>query len=192
MTSPRDGGTQMEARNMSKCGTLLRLGASLLFGICVGAPMAQQPVTPRPTAPPASVEQLRKTKNRLAWSQRMAAHPKPNTGCFAAAYPSEEWKETQCGIPPKMPHNRPPTKTNWLRAQAGTIAKAKPGGLAVTGNGDDAVAVAVGERIRAVEGFFDQTVDISSVASASATQSAPGYYALQINVAPFDTPACGN
>jgi len=89
-----------------------------------------------------------------------------------------------------MPHTRPPNITNWLRNHAGAGAPGLPGGLATAGNGNDVVALAVGGPITAAEGTFDQTMDIQSVTSVkSVTQASPDAYALQINVAPFSSPA---
>ena len=137
-------------------------------------------------------EQARAAADRLAWRQRMAVHRKPTSGCFTAKFPSETWSATQCAPPPKMPHIRPsPLKYRLSRRPATTIPS-KTLNLADVGDGHDLVAVAVGGPISAVKGFFDQTMDIQTVTSVKSGTSAPGYYALQINVAPFQTPACAN
>jgi hypothetical protein len=179
-----------EARPMSKPGTfLLRLSATLL-GVCASGSMAQQPANPNLPAAQLSDEQLKVVADRLAWHRKMAALPKPKAGCFAAAYPAEEWTQTQCSSPPQMPHTRPPNITNWLRSHPGVGAPSQPAGLAVAGSGNDVVAVAVGGPITGVEGSFPQTMDIQYVTSVkSPTQASPDAYALQINVAPFSSPA---
>ncbi len=175
---------------LGRTAFILRLCASLLFGACATGSMAQQPAPISPTPPQPSEEKVHAAADQLAWHQRMAARPKPMAGCFTATFPSEEWKEAQCAILPKMPHKRPPPLARLLRTTPATKVPARPSGLAVAGSGNDLAATAVGGPITAAEGFFDQTVDIQTVTSvASATQTAPGAYALQINVAPFATPA---
>lgn len=176
---------------MSKCTSfLLRLCASLLLGICASGSMAQQrgPISPRPSQP---MGQVHTTADRLAWRQRMATRPKPKTGCFAATFPSEQWKETRCATPPKMPHKRPSPLTKWLRLTPDAKVRTLPPGSAVAGNGADIAGIAVGGPINAAEGFFDQTQDIQTVVNVrSPTNQSPGAYALQINVAPFDSTSC--
>lgn len=156
---------------------LLRFFALLMLGCWASESVAQPP-------PPTAAD-------RLAWRQRMATHRKPATGCFTARFPSEEWTQTPCAAPPRMPHIRPAALTRWLSQ---TPAPPSPPGLAQAGNGLDFVAVAVGGPISAAEGFFDQSVDVQTVASVplTATPPVPDGYSLQLNVAPFTTPACAN
>lgn len=140
----------------------------------------------------ASDAKVKAAAVRLAWHNRMAVRPKPS-GCFSAIFPSETWREAQCAVAPKLTHRRPLPLAQWPRKMPTPEVTAEAPSLAVAGNGNDLVAVAVGGPITGVEGFFDPVKDIQSVTSVtSPTQGAPGAYALQINVEPFSTPACAN
>jgi hypothetical protein len=178
-----------ECRKPRFTSLFLRLCTSLLLAIGANASMAQQPALPSQVASQVSEEQSRAMADRLAWHRKMATVAKPTSGCFTATFPSEEWKETQCTTAPKMPHRRPPPLTKRVSPTPPAEAHAEPPGLAVAGNGNDLVAVAVGGPISAAEGYFNQTMDIQTVADVSPNQSVTGAYALQINVDPFSTPA---
>jgi hypothetical protein len=182
------GGSTMKPNRLS--AFLLGLFVSCMLA---GTSFAQQPTDslPRGTSHPLENQ----SADRAAWHQRMLALPRPTAGCFAAKYPSEKWEETACGSAPALFHKRRPALTK-VPGQP-LVKQSAPEEQSVAGDGNDLIATVVGGPITSVEGFFDQAVDVQTVTSVliknGTTSDAPGAYSLQINAAPFSTPAaCAN
>jgi hypothetical protein len=119
------------------------------------------------------------------WRQRMITKGMPGVGCFVGKYPAEQWqKQSECAkLPPdKKPSHAPRPRPQDLQT-----------GLHVTGNGNDLVAVAVGAPIKAVEGYFNPTVNFQSVMSGPQPgANSTDYYGVQINSDNFTTDSCKN
>jgi hypothetical protein len=66
--------------------------------VCAQTPNTTPPVTtPQPSA-----------KSLQEWRKGMARVPLPRRGCFTSSYPSTEWREVPCTIPPARPY--PPAR----------------------------------------------------------------------------------
>ena len=167
---------------------LLLLCASCMLA---GASAAQQPTD---SLPKVASQLENQSADRAAWRKRMLAPPRPTVGCFTAKYPSEKWQITPCGTAPALFHKRRPELTiGFKQPLVKPEKKPAPNGQSMAGDGTDLIAEAVGGPITSVEGFFNQAVDVQTVTSVLTqngnTSDAPGAYALQINAAPFSTPA---
>ncbi len=173
------------------------VGLLSLLGAGVDGALAAEPASP-PVAAASHLAQPRKdappAASPLAWRRAMRLTRKPLTGCFTARFPSRIWSATSCGPPPAaMEHVRPAVLTKLLRERSRGGVKEGHGLSDAGGGSGDIVALASGGPISSAEGWFDQTQGLASVSSFPPKGApAPGAYGLQMNTAPFATPACAN
>jgi hypothetical protein len=105
----------------------------------------------------------------------MAQVPLPKKGCFQSSYPSKEWQEVTCVIPPPYP----------------LLPKSGPVPL-IVGSGDDILAQAPGGVISTAIGSFDSATGVTSeMGQINATgPQVTNAYTLQLNTNFFTSTAC--
>ena len=108
------------------------------------------------------------TQARQAWQAQIAHKPVPQEGCFAAAYPSTDWIQTECKHAP----NRPYVPSHGHRGYT-------------VGNGNDYSAVVTG-IVTSAEGSFPAINGLKSETNNGRKNS----YSLQINSQFFKTSVC--
>ncbi|MBV8896521.1 MAG: hypothetical protein JO051_08415 [Acidobacteriaceae bacterium] len=145
--------------------------ATLVMGLlcapaCYAAPQPQ--ARPNAEVRTTANEQVtaEEQKRRTDWKQAMLQKAAPKKGCFNAAYPSSEWKETPCVKAP----NIPATPRRGPRP-------------AVVGNGDDVAAQAPSGHITQAIGHFENVTNVTSESGpiANTGPSIANAYTLQIN-----------
>lgn len=139
----------------------------------VWTPTAPVAETATPTTPGTV------TKEMEEWWEAAAQVSVPQEGCFEVTYPSVEWRTIPCTTPPNRPY--PPGDGP------------RP---ATVGNGTD-YSAAVTDQITSATGSFDSVTGVTSVTGttygAGCTNPVTGVaniFSLQLNTAPFTTPAC--
>ena len=108
------------------------------------------------------------------WQQAMEQLRVPGKGCFTASYPVIKWLATSCKAAPRHPY--PPARGH--RPQT-------------VGDGNDYSAQVAGQ-ISSATGSFD-SVTPGATEGGQQNGSGPAVantFSLQLNVAPFTTPAC--
>jgi hypothetical protein len=105
-----------------------------------------------------------------AWRAAISRTPFPKEGCFTSSYPSREWQQVPCTIPP--PHNLVPAEG----PSSSTVGK----------RNDFSAHLSPGS-ISSVIGSFDSVLNVMSEDDSQNGQNA---FSLQINTKPFSTPAC--
>ncbi len=122
----------------------------------------------------AAVRAPQATVGTAKWQQAMEQLRVPGKGCFTASYPKVAWLATPCKTAPRHPY--PPARGH--RPQT-------------VGNGNDYSAQVAGQ-ISSATGSFNS---VTTGATESGEQNGAGSpvantFSLQLNVAPFTTPAC--
>ena len=114
-------------------------------------------------------------QNPTSWRRAILGLRLPTIGCFTAVFPRVEWKEVACVSPPPGPFE--PTFG--------------PRPFSV-GDGEDFSAGVATRSITAAEGSFDSVTGVASeTGQVDGTGPQVGNaYTLQLNTAPFATPAC--
>ncbi len=110
---------------------------------------------------------------RVSWGHAMKQLALPGRGCFTASYPAVTWRKTRCVTAPLIPY-RP---LRHLPAVGGVRRKVT---RETVGNGVDYSAQVSGTPMFNATGSFDAGTVVTSV----------GSFSLQLNSAPFTSPAC--
>ena len=111
--------------------------------------------------------------NRASWGHAMKQLALPGRGCFTASYPAVSWRKTRCVTAPLIPY-RPIQNL----PSAGKVRRTPTPDL--VGNGVDYSAQVSGAPMFNATGSFDAGTVVTSV----------GSFSLQLNSAPFTSPAC--
>jgi hypothetical protein len=140
--------------------------ATLLLGVVSSSTASAQPAQPNAPAPAFDSQD--------AWRDFMAQVPKPQKGCFTAAYPDITWHEVPCGTPPRVPYG----------VGGGRASQS-------VGAGFDYSATVSGHISMAV-GSFDSVQGVKRELTNGGTYSLPiaNAFSLQLNSEFFTTPAC--
>jgi hypothetical protein len=123
---------------------------------------------------------------RESWRKTIIQTSLPGEGCFVAAYPETQWRETQCKPPSTKLY--PPKRPGMIRQQT------------VGGSGSDFSALVTG-HITEAEGSFDSVSGVTSECAVqcpaqvcpvnpSCTGQPANSYSLQLNSKIFDTQTC--
>jgi len=138
------------------------LGAVAIAGVItmLGTSAASAGSTPRPLT-------------QLSWQHAMKQLQPPGRGCFTASYPTVAWRKTQCVTAPLIPYG-PVQHSPSVRGVRHEIRRH------TVGNGTDYSAQVSGAPIFDASGTFDSGTVVTSV----------GSFSLQLNSAPFTSPAC--
>jgi hypothetical protein len=105
---------------------------------------------------------------QLSWQKAMKQLRPPGRGCFTASYPTVAWRQTRCVTAPPIPYVPVPHP------------RPAHGVGETVGNGTDFSAQVSGTPISDATGTFDTGTVVTSV----------GNFSLQLNSAPFTSPAC--
>jgi hypothetical protein len=139
---------------------------SLLTGLLWLSPASAQSTVP-PVKEPVTAQSLE------AWRGALARTPKPQQGCFAATYPSTEWREVPCAAPRPRPF--PPA----YGARPLTV-----------GNSTDWTANSATGAISSAVGSFDNVTGVTSETDSAA--GAADTFSLQLNTNRFTTTTCSS
>ena len=143
--------------------------AGVLAGLLLTGPASAQTATPPSTEPPKAPISAQSME---AWRTTMARTPKPQTGCFTAAYPSTEWKEVPCAAPRPRPF--PPA----VGQRPLTV-----------GNSTDWTANSATGAISQAIGSFDSVTGVTSETDSAAGANT---FSLQLNTNQFKTSSCSS
>ena len=111
------------------------------------------------------------SKNALEeWRHTILHTPRPKKGCFAASFPSTQWKEVPCTQPPPV-----------RLTPASTIGAPH---YTVGGQGEDASVKLTSGHIALADGSFDLASGVTSASNQDFT--------LQLNTQPFHTTVCNS
>jgi hypothetical protein len=144
--------------------------ASVLAGLLWSSAASAQTATPPAAQPPKAPISAQSLE---AWRATMARTPKPQNGCFTAAYPSTEWKEVPCAAPRPRPF--PPA------------AGQRP---LTVGNSTDWTANSATGAISQAIGSFDSVTGVTSETDSDA--GAANTFSLQLNTNRFTTSNCSS
>jgi hypothetical protein len=110
---------------------------------------------------------------QLTWRHDLKQLQLPGRGCFTASYPTVAWRRARCVTAPLIPY-RPVQHSPSVR---GVRRDVRP---QTVGDGTDYSAQVTGAPIFDASGTFDTGSTVTSV----------GNFSLQLNSAPFTSPAC--
>ena len=144
--------------------------ASLLATLLWSSAASAQTTTPPGAEPPKAPISAQSLD---AWRATMARTPKPQNGCYTAAYPSTEWKEVPCAVPRPRPF--PPA----VGQRPLTV-----------GNNTDWTANSASGAITQAIGSFDSVTGVTSETDSAA--GAANTFSLQLNTNRFKTSSCSS
>jgi hypothetical protein len=121
----------------------------------------------------ASAGSTARPMTQLSWRHDLKQVQLPGRGCFTASYPTVAWRKARCVTAPLVPY-RPVQRSLPVRGVRREVRRQ------TVGDGTDYSAQVSGAPIIDASGTFDSGSVVTSVSN----------FSLQLNAAPFTSPAC--